>query len=215
MGVGILFLLARFLGGEVIKKIIIAVFLALPFQAHCDESFPAPFGLQWGMSEASLEKLGFSRVDEPEGLTVLSSVSVPKAWSKGEMYIAVTYQGRLVKAIVTSEAFSDDIYGVQGKREYEHMKVLLADKYGSPEKHYEIVGRELFDEPNEFYQCLNYAGCGGYLSFYKFSGGTIALQLSGRGRGEGYLKITYESPLFFEAKDDVAKHNAESDEKAF
>lgn len=183
--------------------------------AHANEPFPEPFGLIWGMTESKLKEIGFSQVNESGGLAIYSSVTVPKAWSKAENYIAVTYKGRLVKAAANSYDFTDDILGSEGKGNYEQIKSLLTRKYGNPKSHYEEVGRKLYNEPDEFYQCLEYSGCGAYLSLYAFSEGIIAVQLNGKGRGEGYLTISYESPQFYVAKKEIERGNLKSDADAF
>ncbi|ORQ01223.1 hypothetical protein B7971_18490, partial [Vibrio cholerae] len=124
---------------------------------------------------------------------------MPKAWSKAENYVAVTYKGRLVKVAAMSTDFTDDIYGLKGKSNYEQVKSLLTKKYGSPSTHYERVGGDLYDDADEFYQCLDYSGCGAYLSIFDYAGGVISVQLKGKRRGEGFLTIGYESPQFLMA----------------
>lgn len=197
-------------------KIIAGALLTMAVMAsHGADSFPEPFGLTWGMSEAELQKLGFTQVSDSDGFKIFSSVSTPKAWSKAENYVAVTYKGRLVKAAAVSTDFSDDIYGSEGKRNYNQVKELLTKKYGAPSTHYERIGGELYDGSDEFYQCLEYSGCGAYLSIFEFGGGGISVQLKGKRRGEGYLTIAYESPQFSVAKKEIERGDLESDADAF
>lgn len=184
-------------------------------QAFGEESFPEPFGLRWGMSESELSNLGFTKSSESSGLNILTSVSAPKAWSKGEMYAALTHKGKLVKVMVSSVDITDDILGSEGKELYSHMKSLLEKKYGPPSTNYEIIGKKLYDDYDELYQCLDYSGCGAYMSIFKFAGGVIAIQLKGKRRGEGFLTISYESPGFSIAKEEIKSGNMESDEEAF
>ncbi|KYN91034.1 hypothetical protein ATY35_00145 [Vibrio cidicii] len=183
--------------------------------AQAADTFPEPFGLSWGMSEAGLKKLGFTQVSDSDGLSIFSSVSAPKAWSKAENYVAITYKGKLVKAAAVSTNFTDDIYGLEGKSTYEQVKSLLTKKYGSPSTHYERVGGDLYDDTDEFYQCLDYSGCGAYLSIFNYAGGVIAVQLKGKRRGEGFLTIGYESPQFLVAKKEIERGDFESDADAF
>lgn len=198
--------------GKFLVGLLLAIVAAV---AQAADTFPEPFGLSWGMSEAGLKKLGFTQVSDSEGLRVFSSVSAPKAWSKAESYGAVTYKGRLVKAAAVSTDFRDDIYGSKGKSTYEQVKSLLTKKYGSPSTHYERVGGGLYDDADEFYQCLNYSGCGMYLSIFDYAGGVISVQLKGKRRGEGYLTIGYESPQFLVAKKEIERGDLESDADAF
>ena len=90
------------------------------------KSFPEPFGLRWGMSEAELIKVGFTRSGPTEDFNVLSSVSAPKAWSKADDYMAVTYKGKLVKVIASSKPFTSDLYGSKAKADYSQIKSLLS-----------------------------------------------------------------------------------------
>lgn len=183
--------------------------------AQASEPFPESFGLSWGMSETSLKKLGFTHAIDSGGLRLFSSVSAPKAWSKAENYIAVTYKGRLVKAVANSFYFTDNVFGSEGKQNYNQIKSILRKKYGAPSTHYEQTGGKLYNESDEFYQCLDYSGCGAYLSIFEFVGGLIAVQLKGKRRGEGYLTISYESPRFSVAKKEIERGDLESDVDAF
>ncbi|EGQ7835363.1 hypothetical protein H9W06_004477 [Vibrio vulnificus] len=183
--------------------------------AQAADTFPEPFGLSWGMSEAGLKKLGFTQVSNSGGLRIFSSVSAPKAWSKAENYVAVTYKGKLVKAAALSEDFKNDIYGSEGKSTYEQVKSLLTKKYGSPSTNYERVGGDLYDDADEFYQCLDYSGCGAYLSIFDYAGGVISVQLKGKRRGQGFLTIAYESPQFLVAKEEIERGDLESDADVF
>ncbi len=196
------------------RLVSLVAFACVALVAHADESFPSPFGLTWGMSVASLKELGFAEVNDSGGLKILSSVSAPKAWSKAEIYVAVTYKDRLVKAAANSFDFTDDVYGSEGKDNYNQIKSLLTKKYGEPTTHYERIGTTLYDDPDEFYQCLEYTGCGAYLSLFELSGGTIAVQLKGKRRGVGYLSIAYESPQFSVAKDEIERSDRNSDADA-
>ena len=193
---------------------ILLVALYAPFAAAAQESFPAPFGLSWGMSEESLQAIGFKKVDEGGGLTLMTSVTVPKAWSNGETYFVATYESRLVKATAQSRNFTDDIYGTEGKRVYKELKSLLSNKYGAPPREAEWVGLELYDDADEFYQCLDYSGCGAWFSLFEFQNGAIAVEIKGIRRGVGYVSIGYEGPSFSEALREIKRKEAESDTDA-
>ena len=180
------------------------------------DGFPDPFGLTWGMSEASLVKLGFARSSSDSGpLHVLTSKIAPKPWSQAETYVAVTYNDRLVKVVALSRSFSADIMGSEGKAAYEKINNVLTNKYGQPAKHMEEVGLKLYTEYDEFYQCLKYAGCGAYFTSYNISGGIIGVNLEGESRGVGYLKVTYESPAFAIALMEIKHKVSGSDAEAF
>lgn len=205
----------RLMMGRIYLGVVLFLVSAL---SQAADTFPVPFGLGWGMSEADLEEIGFSQVDDSEGFGVFTSVSAPKAWSKAENYVAVTYKGKLVKAAATSTDITDDIYGSEGKKIYIQVKELLTKKYGQPSSNYEMVGGKMYDESDEsdeFYQCLDYSGCGAYVSIFNYAGGIISVQLKGRSRGEGFLAIGYESPQFSTAKDEIERGDIKSDADAF
>jgi len=100
------------------KKLISLLFLfSLSSLALAEsKSFPEPFGLTWGMSEADLVKAGFTRSGPVDDFNILSSVSAPKAWSKADDYMAVTYKGKLVKVIASSKPFTSDLCSGQQNR---------------------------------------------------------------------------------------------------
>jgi hypothetical protein len=113
-----------------------------------------------------------------------------------------------------SKDITGDIYGTDGKEQYSDLKSKLTKKYDIPDS-YEYVGRKLWDEPDEFYQCLAYPGCGTYASFFETkSGETVSIALKGLGRGKGYLKITYEGPSWSDAVDAYRNKESKSDEDA-
>ncbi len=195
-----------------IRTIFILILALMPQIGMTAEKFPEPFGLTWNMTETDLRGIGFSPATDDGDLSILTSVSAPKAWSKAESYFAVTYKGKLVKAGATSVNFTNDIYGSEGKAEFARLKALLTKKYGAPQSSYERIGGKLYDEADEFYQCLEYAGCGAYLATFEMVGGLIGLQLEGKRRGEGYIRLLYESPEFSIAKAKIEQGNLSSDE---
>jgi len=177
--------------------------------------FSAPFGLNWGMSVKALNKIGFKDAGSSGGFRILSSVTAPKPWSKGDEYLAVIYKNKLVKIVVFSEKITNDLYGSEGKGLYNKVKSLLAKKYGGPADSTELMGLDIYKDTDEFYQCLKYNGCGYYRSSYKYGDGFVAIQLKGVSRGTGTLKILYESSGFLVAKDEIEKNSQKSDESSF
>ena len=196
------------------KLATVLVVAALPLLANAQAEFPAPFGLTWDMSVSELKAVGFSHTTDSDGFAMYSSVSVPKAWSKAETYLAMVYKGRLVKVAAVSTDFTGDTYGSEGKKVYGQMKALLTKKYGAPDTSLERIGIKLYDEADEFYQCLEYSGCGYYTSIFSYAGGTIGVQLKGKRRGEGYITIGYESPQFESASAAIERGEESEDEDA-
>jgi hypothetical protein len=74
------------------------------------------------------------------------------------------------------------------------MKKAVAEKRGNPTDETNVVGARLFDQEDEFYQCLAYDGCGVWSSLWeqKPSGGVL-LSIEGTGPGKGYVQVDYES----------------------
>ncbi|MBB1488632.1 hypothetical protein [Oceanospirillum sediminis] len=198
-------------------KILPLILLASSFSVMVSaaEPFPEPFGLNWGMTESQLKKSGFKSASPAGKFNVLTSVSTPKAWSRADTYMAVTYRKKLVKVIAHSRAFTSDIYGRDGKALYNQVKSLLIQKYGEPKRSHERTGLALYDDADEFYQCLKYSGCGNYISLFEYQNGYISVQLEGTGRGKGYLSVAYESPAFYAAKNTIEQSNNQSDTEAF
>ena len=130
--------------------------------------------------------------------------------SKTDFLQAMFWKGRLVKFSWVSDNFTGDLFGKEGQEAYAKLASTLSQKLGAGEET-TITGRELWDEPDEFYQCLAYDGCGVWVTFWVNSsvGNNIAvLQLNGLDRGEGYLRYVVEHPDWYKYSDDRASGDA-------
>ena len=67
-----------------IRTIFILILALMPQIGMTAEKFPEPFGLTWNMTETDLRGIGFSPATDDGDLSILTSVSAPKAWSKAE-----------------------------------------------------------------------------------------------------------------------------------
>lgn len=197
---------------NLIKGIIV---LILANNAYAAEIM-APFGLQWGESKQALKKKGvvYEKCTTNLSLTICTTNKPLKSVSFGDIYQLIfdSKQG-LQKVIMLSNDITDDITGSEGKALYSKVKSSLVKKYGES-KDYEYNGLKLYDEYDEFYQCLAYSGCGSWLSLWEPSGGGTALvSLEGLGRGKGYLKLTYESKKWTTIVDErKSKENSKDDD---
>lgn len=179
----------------------------------------APFGLAWGMTKADVTRLGV--ILEPHsahnGIEILKTSKLPKNLSIAEGY-ALSLDGKhnLQRIQMLSKNIDNDPTGRGGKNKYADLKKSLINKYGQPTFGTEKVGVKLWDEADEFYQCLAYSGCGMWASGWelKESGLTILLQLKGLGRGNGYIDLTYEGPKWSDIVDAVDARKAKADENA-
>jgi hypothetical protein len=141
----------------------------------------------------------------------ISSPPKPLSSTKDVQLIFGKVRG-LQKIIWNSEPILDDVYGIEGKDKFNKLKDNLIKKYGNPSDGTEIVGLELYDEADEFYQCLDYAGCGSWNSIWEVDNGvSILLQLHGASRGEGWLSLAFEGPGWLEALGRYEDAKSESD----
>ena len=100
----------------------------------------APFGLRWGVTEAQITHLlGIEiqeRVDSdlPLGVTaILTTTSLPKNLTIAEFYqLIFVAEKHLQKIVMYSKDIENDVYGSEGKKKYDKLKVSLSKKYGSP-----------------------------------------------------------------------------------
>lgn len=173
------------------------------FQSSIAFSYEAPFGLKWGMTEKDLKKIGIKiTVRDPTDVIdgkLVELTNVKNIPSDTESIFAIISNSEgVVKIVWVGKTIDSDLTGGTGKKRYFELKSLLTKKYGTP-KSDERVGITLYDQPDEFYQCLMYLGCGGYLSlFHPPDGGSVLLRINGVQRGAGYITVGYESAAFAE-----------------
>ena len=182
------------------KTLLISI--ALIFALPCIASEDAPFGLKWGVGVDDLRNQGIElQKKRAEGrLEIFSAKSLPKNLSIAEYYILYFDQEfGLQKIVMFSEDITDDAFGSKGKEIYDDIKSKLKNKYGKPAST-EIMGLYLFDEPDEFYQCLSYDGCGIWASFFAVDKEQIvAVEIEGTRRGHGFIKLAYEGSKWSES----------------
>jgi len=88
---------------------------------------------------------------------------------------------------------ADDPTGEQGKGLYKKLKENLIERYDEP-KSYEYTGKKLYTGQDEFYQCLQYDGCGAWVSFGNIvNDDSVYISLVGVEKESGYLILFYES----------------------
>lgn len=122
----------------------------------------------------------------------------------------------LQKITWMSTNFADDISGRAGKEAYTSLKATLEKKYGAPSRSFESVGLKLYDEYDEFYQCLAYAGCGMWMTLWEGPFGIVGLAIESTGRrGSGWLQVTYEGPRWAETIDAKQAQANKQDADAF
>jgi len=193
---------------------LLAVCLSISYPAQSTE---APFGLSWGESKSAVENKGIN-LQASGGQGRVSSYKtnhLPNDLSIAELYTLIfDTEYNLQKIILISKDIDSDIYGSKGKEIFADLKSKLAQKYGNPTSGLEIVGTELYNEQDEFYQCLAYEGCGTWISLYKKQDVSVVLKLNGLGRGKGYITITYEGPNWSNVVDALKQKESELDAKS-
>lgn len=180
------------------KKLVFSValfFISLPIFAEM--KYPdAPLGLTWGMTGPELEaKAGavLQPTSIDKNVSVYSLKSPPMTLPGFNEYFVLVHKDLGAMKIVMNEAIESDTFGIKGKEEYFKYKEALSNKFGKPINSFEHVGMKIYKNSDEFYQCLNYDGCGYYGSAFE---NHVYMRLSGIKRGKGNLSINYESELF-------------------
>jgi len=203
-------------GKNMIKKLLLATFILV--QNSIALADKAPFGLDWGKSIGEIEAKGISCKGKVKDgrFTICRADKLPKNISISEQYaLYFDEKFNLQKIVMVSKNITEDIYGLEGKEQYSNLKLKLIKKYGTPTDSFEYTGGEVWDESDEFYQCLAYTGCGLYTSIFKSkSGENVSLTLKGVNRGSGYILITYEGPSWSESVDAYENKKSKSDEDA-
>lgn len=178
----------------------------------------APLGLTWGDTIHKLRSKGVSlnncRYFESH-LIICDTTNPPRKISFAENYGLIFHKSLgLQKVVVIGKNFTRDLSGSDGKKLYNVVKKNLMRKYGSP-KHSEITGLKLYKESDEFYQCLDYAGCGLWMSIWSpQEGGAVMITIKPLKRGVGFLQMVYDSKLFQNIEDKNKREKESSDLEA-
>jgi hypothetical protein len=178
------------------------------------------FGLSFGQSLTEAETLGFQGVElKRDGeITTFLSRQLPRAPTNTEFALLAFHDAfGLQKVVWKSKDISDDPLGLEGKSQYARVAQLLTEKYGSePPMKREIVGVVLYQEIDEFYQCLNYSGCGAWFSFWEGDFGTASVEIKSNGsRGKGWINVTYEGPEWANMHAQKKSNEQDRDKEAF
>ncbi|MCK4412557.1 MAG: hypothetical protein KAY32_03335 [Candidatus Eisenbacteria sp.] len=165
-------------------------------------------GLTYGMSTKEVEATGatLSLLDQDRNLFSYEGHSLPKDISDIDFYILIFDEdSSLVKMTAILRQISDDPLGIAGKDRFNELAAILAEKYRLVDEK-RATGLKVWTEADEFYECLDYSGCGLWFKQYEDPDKEIALQLKGTGHGTGYITITSEWTVPF--REALAKKNA-------
>jgi hypothetical protein len=184
------------------RHVLSAVLVLLSCHPAVAEGLLEPsFGLRWGMSPQEFGS-AFDEIDrETEGdLLLITSSGTPDALPSNTDFLqAIFWEDRLIKFTWASDNFTGDLDGSEGKKAYSALAETLTRKHGRGEE-ITVSGRELYEEPDEFYECMKYDGCGAWLTYWSSPANednVALLQLRGLGRGEGFLRYVVEHPDWY------------------
>jgi hypothetical protein len=108
----------------------------------------------------------------------------------------------LVRAGLWGKTITDDVYGIQGKDQYQQLRKLIVARYNAqPTKEVTASGDKVYRDSDEFYECLAYSGCGLYLAIWEIPPMSVSLELQGVRRGIGFVIMKVEGPNYNAAKD--------------
>lgn len=193
------------------KKLLIATALLSAFSFSA--AAKAPFGFTWG---ESISKYGSVESNDLGGVVIAKSA--PKSHSMIESYIIFAGKNeglQMVKAI--GKDIIGDAYGIEGKAQYNKFKAALKKSGYKENNKFEYIGSSLYKDADEFYECLNYDGCGSYFWIGTDVEGTLAtisIESAGR-RGSGFIKLSFDSPKWSGIIDSLNAAKDAKDEDAF
>jgi hypothetical protein len=190
--------------------------IALPSAAADGDE--AMFGLRWGMTTAQVKASGVKLdFQEQEGdIKTYKAPSLPKGLSDFEGYALGFADDKLAKIVAASKDITGDLTGSEGKARYEELKSMIAEKYGSPINERRRTGLKLFEDRDEFYECLKYDGCGAWAAWWEKPTVFITIRVHGKRRGVGYIRIVAEAqPQWHQAMDALKSGRKNSDRQAF
>ena len=176
-------------------------------------------GLTFGQTyeEAQAAGLQATKLETDNSLTTYKVTKLPQQPSSTDVAMVVfdaTFGFQ--KLVWHSKNIEADVSGISGKSQYDSIKTVLEKKYGPPAKILERSGLKLFQEYDEFYQCLAYPGCGYWFSYWEGDFGLTSLGIETQGlRGEGWLKVVYEGPKWATIVDQRESKTEREDAEAF
>lgn len=177
-------------------------------------------GLTFGQSfqEANSRGLVADELNREGRLTTFRATDVPQEPSDTDS-VTLVFDDTLglQKIMWTSKNISDDPTGSTAKERFQTIKAALIQKYGAaPYNGLEKTGLTLFQEYDEFYQCLDYSGCGLWVALWEGDYGSTSLSIESTGRrGEGWVQIIYEGPEWADIVGQIELETQKSDAGVF
>lgn len=195
----------------------VCTLVLISLSASAADGDDALFGLRWGMTVDDVKAAGasLSKTKGDRNLDFYKTSSLPKNISDFDSYWLIFADGKLVKLQGVGKNILNDPSGSNGKERFEALRSALQQKYGTPTLNSQTIGNKLFEEYDEFYQCLKYTGCGLWTSVFSTSDKVVSIDLKGLSRGTGYIELTAEAkPQWSKALDVYMSRKNYSDKDA-
>lgn len=176
----------------------------------------ALFGLKWGMTTQQIKAMGISleKKSAEWNFSTYAADTMPKTLSFSEGFVLIFDDNALVKVKMISKSITEDPYGTEGKELFDRAVEMLKKSY-KVDKVFCKSGLELYEDSDEFYECLAYEGCGYWITSFIGDNKNIVVQLEGIRRGIGYLTITAEADIFSKSVEKYKKLKEADDSQAF
>lgn len=177
-------------------RILLAIIFLLTSNTALANEMLAELELAWGDTQEELFDKGFKLSNCAKNKTITSCEAIHpiNGDTFGALYILFFDDNSgLQKLQMPIRYMTTDTTGSEGKASYSALKKYLNQKYNQP-KSYEYIGRKLYGEYDEFYQCLHYDGCGSWVSIWETqTSDYVYIALVGVSKGTGYLTLYNES----------------------
>lgn len=171
------------------KKLLFIVLISLALTACNNKG--APFGLKWSsdISKFPSKSLStFNKIQLSDNEDMIYVTTVPKDGIGRGSYRFYYEHEKLSKIVFNTYDFPGDQDGFRAKEEYNRLKSILTERYGSPVK----VDERVYSESFRFIPCVTNSNCGSWYS--SFSNGNTSLRLFiGMGLNEDGYKNTSNS----------------------
>lgn len=199
-----------------LKTLLVAVLMVVANSAAYAQQaiIDPPFGFSWTDTAPTILAKFQSAEKEIDGdLTIIhisgpASADLPSNTDRVSLLFSEGFG--LVKVIWYSEDITDDIFGDAGKKVFENVYGALVAKLGKGDD-YRRIGEDLYKDPNEFYECLDYEGCGAWMTFWhgtQDENSSAMLQLDGLSRGVGFVIYSVENPKWYKRGDRIREGDA-------
>lgn len=158
---------------------------------------PAAFGLFWRANLDNLRahkvKLGpVRKVGDLTECLVRSAPELPE--NTGELIISLHPRHGLQQIVWKSKPITGDAFGFLGREQFLNLQELLEEKYGSASSSEKYLDPKQFKARDQFYACLEQAGCGSWNTSWKLAGMFVRLALLPVAADTGVLSLTYQGP---------------------